>query len=990
MVDKKKIEDAQKHCQASPPVKPDENEETPSDSSPKIVGIGASAGGLEAFEQFFSRMSSNSGLAFILVSHLDPEHASMLTEILQRSTQMTVVEVQDGMEVKPDFVYVIPPRREMIISHGILKLNIPVLPRGQRMPIDLFFRSLAQDQGEKSIGIILSGTGSDGTMGLRDIYGMGGIAIVQDPATAMYDGMPLNAIHAGYYTHILPVSKMPETILERISRPPLLPGPLIPVDETAGISHILTLLHSRTGHDFSLYKKNTILRRIERCMFQRNFNKSENYFRFLKENPDEIQNLFKELLINVTSFFRDPEAFQVFGEEILPKYLESKPDSYVFRAWIPGCSTGEEVYSIAILLYEYFEKAHKTFKVQIYGTDLDNNAISTARQGIYLPNISQDMSPERLHRFFVLEKDHYRVKKEIRDMVVFATQNVLKDPPFTKQDLISCRNLMIYLNADIQRRLFLLFHYSLKPEGILFLSPSESIGNHSDLFSAVNRKWKIYQRNTPETPSYDMLEEGFSWTRPSGLTRKMETVPIKDDETNFVGMIRRILFTSYVPASVVTNMRGDILHVHGETGKYLELKSGHPTLNIIDMARDGLHTELRNALQKASKSNEPTLNREIPIKTSDGVVSISLSVRPFVDPQTNRPLLLIIFQDLVKPKNFRKTLPTKGAKKSDKIYIEELERNLALANDSLQSTVEEQQASNEELQSTNEELQSTNEELQSTNEELETSKEELQSINEELVTVNAELQGKIEQLDHMQNDMKNLLDNINMGIIILDEQLNIRRFSREAGKIYRIIDSDIGRPIADIKSNFMDSNDNLLDDARKVLETLVPSERDVQITRNKRYLARIQPYRTMDNVIEGVVITFGDVTHQTLADLTEEKIRFIEEIKEIIDMVREPFAILDNELKIIGANRSFYDAFLLHPEETIGRSIYDLGDQGRWKLPELKELLETVLPLNQSVVDYEIPHEFPSLGRRKILINAHRFLNKKENPQLIYLSFAFI
>ena len=484
-----------------------------------------------------------------------------------------------------------------------------------------------------------------------------------------------------------------------------------------------------------------------------------------------------------------------------------------------------------------------------------------------------------------------------------------------------------------------------------------------------------------------MLEEGFSWTRPSGLTRKMETVPIKDDKTNFVGMIQRILFTSYVPASVVTSIKGDILHVHGETGKYLELKSGHPTLNIIDMARDGLHTELRNALQKASKSNEPTLNREIPIKTSDGVVSISLSVRPFVDPQSNRPLLLIIFQDLIKPKNFRKTLPTKGTKKSDKSYIEELERNLALANDSLQSTVEEQQASNEELQSTNEELQSTNEELQSTNEELETSKEELQSINEELVTVNAELQGKIEQLDHMQNDMKNLLDNINMGIIILDEQLNIRRFSREAGKIYRIIDSDVGRPIADIKSNFIDSNDNLLDDAKKVLETLVPSERDVQVTHDKRYLARIQPYRTMDNVIEGVVITFGDVTHQTLEDLTEEKIRFIEGIKEIIDMVREPFAVLDNELKIIGANRSFYDAFLLHPKETIGRSIYDLGDQGRWKLPELKELLETVLPLNQSVVDYEIPYEFPSQGRRKILINGHRFINKKENPQLIYLSF---
>lgn len=981
-MEKNKTKESKTVSRATIPVRL-KNEKPHKDAKFVIAGMGASAGGLEAFEQFFSNMKKNPGMAFILISHLDPQHASMLTEILQRVTQMTVVEVQDGMKVKPNFVYVIPPNREMIIFQGTLKLSIPEGPRGQRLPIDVFFRSLAQDQGENAIGIIFSGTGSDGTMGLRDIYGVGGVAIIQDPSTAKYDGMPLSAIKAGYYSYILPVQKMSEAILEMITRQSLRREPAISEDERIGLNHILMLLRTRTGHDFFQYKKSTIQRRIERRMFQKNINKFELYFGYLKENAEEVQNLFKELLINVTSFFRDLEAFHILATAVLPKLLAGKPETYTFRAWIPGCSTGEEAYSIAILLYEFLEKSHKLFKVQIYGTDLDNEAISIARQGIYLPNISQDVSPERLHRFFTMEKDHYRVKKEIRDMVVFATQNVIKDPPFTKLDLLSCRNLMIYLNTDLQKRLLLLFHYSLKPGGILFLSPSENLGTNSDLFEPLNRKWKLFQRNPFSNLPYEMLDQGFSFTsQPAEHIKKEPTTKV--EKINFVDLIRRILLTSYVPSSVVTDMKGDILYVHGETGKYLELMSGHPTLNIVDLAREGLQLEIRNAVQKAAKSKEPTINREISIKTNEGSQSVNLSVRPFLDPQKNRSLLLIIFQDLIKSKEVITTPPQKSGKSSENTRIVELERNLSLAKESLQNTIEEQQASNEELQSTNEELQSTNEDLQSTNEELETSKEELQSINEELVTVNSELQGKIEQLDHMQNDMKNLLDNINIGIIILDEQLHIRRFSRDAGKIYRIIDSDIGRPIVDIKSNLVDINDNLLKDAKKVLETLVSSEREVHTSDNIWYLARIHPYRTIDNVIDGVVISFSDITHRTLTDLMQEKKGVVDDI---INTVLEPLIVLDKDRIILSASHVFYDEFKLKPEETIGRSIYGLGTQGRWNIPELKELLETNLPLNQNVTGYEIQYEFPDLGRQKVLVHARRVIDNKKELQLIYLAF---
>lgn len=950
------------------------------DSGFLVVALGASAGGLEAFEDFFRHMPSDSGIAFVLVSHLDPGHASMLTEILQRVTVMKVLEVKSGMKVEPNSVYVIPPNREMSIVRRTLKLSIPTVLRGQRMPIDLFLRSLAKDQGENAIGIILSGTGTDGTLGLRDLHSLGGISIVQDPVTAKYDGMPSSAIQSGFVTHVLPVAKMPEILLGlQHHQTRHHEQPLTKVD-SSGLNQILMLLRSSTGHDFSQYKKNTLARRIERRMFQHNIEDTETYLRYLKGFPSEVQLLFKEMLINVTSFFRDPGAFLVLGKDILPQLFADKPENYAFRIWVPGCSSGEEAYSIAILLREFMDKTRQKFKCQIYATDLDEDAIAQARKGSYLPNIVQDIDPNRLRRFFVKENASYRVKKEVRDMMVFAVQNVVKDPPFTKLDLLSCRNLMIYLEAGLQNRLVLAFHYALKPGGVLFLSPAESLGIHTDLFTPINRKWKLFRTVRSNESANAVMASGLSWTLSSG-GRPPEEAIRKAKETNFAELTRRVLLHSYAPASVVTDMKGEILFVHGDIGKYLGLTSGQPTLNVLDMAHEGLHLELNNAIRTAVKLNMPTLNRELMVKTNDVFRPVNLSVRPLPDPDTDKVLLLVTFQDILK---LPPALPGKGKTRTRKIEqgrVEELEHTLTLTKATLQDTIEEQQFSNEELKSTNEELQSANEELQSTNEELETSKEELQSINEELITVNSELQGKIEQLDSMQNDMKNLLDNINVGAIFLDEQLRIRRFSRAAEKVYKLIDSDVGRPLSDIKSNL--SSDTLLDDAQRVLDSLVPVEHEISaVTGEEVFLVRIQPYRTLDNMIQGVVMTFTDITKRTKDTLLEKE---KELAVDIVNSVREPLVVLSKEMNVIVASRSFYREFGVEIDETVGHSIYELIDH-RGTIPELQLALENIINYNESVDDFVIEAELPRAGWRKITINGRRIVGLKAESQLILLA----
>ncbi len=957
----------------------------PADAFP-IVALGASAGGLEAFEAFFRKVPPESGMAFVLVSHLDPDHVSLLGEILQRCTAMPVVEIGEQTRAMPNHVHVLPPNRDLAIFHGVLQLSVPEVPRGQRMPIDAFLRSLAEDQGERAIGIILSGNGTDGTLGLRAILGGGGIALVQDPATARYDGMPTSAIHAGYATRVLAPDAMPAALAQLITLPGRLQSAAADLTTgrapAAGISRILMQLRAGTGNDFSLYKKSTISRRIERRMAQHDIGDYDTYARYLKEHAAELQTLFKELLINVTSFFRDPEAFVTLKQDILAPLLADKPEGYVFRAWVAGCASGEEAYSLAILLREYLDEAwetrHHEFKVQIYATDLDEDAIALARAGHYPPNIAADVSPERLRRYFLKEDEGYRVKKEIREMVVFAVQNVIKDPPFTKLDLLCCRNLMIYLEPELQNRLLPTFHYALKPGGVLFLSPSESIGGHPDLFTALSRKWKLYRAVHSIASTRSVMASSLSWSAEGG-GKPAEEVVKKSRETNFAELTRRVLLQSFAPASVVTDLKGNILYVHGETGKYLRPAPGEASLNLIDMAREGLQLELRTALHGAEA--KPILNREVLVRTDGDVQPVSLSVRPLPDPEAGAGLMLVSFQDL--PRAPGKAATGKGGKPAAGAArrIEELERELAYNKENLQATIEEQQASNEELKSTNEELQSTNEELQSTNEELETSKEELQSVNEELITVNSELQAKIEQLAGMQNDMKNLLDNIHVGTVFLDPYLHIRRYTRDAAAIYRLVATDVGRPLADIKSDLVD--EDLLAEAKTVLESLVPREREVRNVSGATYLARIQPYRTLDNVIDGVVLTFTDISQRVAADEAVAAARRMAEA--IVDTVREPLVVLDGELRVVTASRAFYRRFKTTAAITLGQPLYALGQQ-EWDIPELRELLETLLPRDQSFEDYKVEQDFPGVGRCTLLLNARRLADRGGTSPLILLA----
>lgn len=951
-----------------------------------IVGLGASAGGLEAFAQFLRAMPVDSGMGLVLVQHLDPSHASVLTEILQRSTAMPVIEAQDQMVVQPDHVYVIPPNRDMVIFHGALQLTMPLEPRGQRMPIDAFMRSLADDQGERAVGIVLSGTGTDGTLGLRALHGAGGLCLVQDPSTARYDGMPSSAIRAGYATSVLKVDEMPQALRsgtrslpmrQAIATAPTGAGG----SAAAGLSRILMQLRSGCGHDFSQYKKNTIGRRIERRMSLHGIEDVEVYARYLREHPAELQSLFRELLINVTSFFRDPQAFAALKSDVLAARLASWPHDQALRIWVAGCATGEEAYSIAILLREAIDETGRDIKLQFYSTDLDDDAIATARAALYPPNIAQDVSPERLRRFFHKEDAGYRVKAEIRDMVVFAVQSVIKDPPFTRLDLLSCRNLMIYLEPELQNRLIPMFHYALRPGGALFLSPSESIGSHTELLEPIDRKWKLYRRKAATDAPLALIGGALPWSpisaREPAAARADDTGQATDPQ--LANLARRALLQAFAPAAVITDLKGTLLYIHGETGKYLRPAPGHPTLNVVDMAREGLAAHLREGLHRALVLGLPSLNLEARVKSDGAPQPVKLGVRLLSKSAPEHGLLLISFEDLPTPVPTRSPRASTGKSRGDAPRVTELESELAHAREHLSAMLEEQQASNEELRSTNEELQSTNEELQSTNEELETSKEELQSVNEELVTVNSELQTKVELMVEMQDDMKNLLDNIRLGTIFLDRHLNLRRFTRDASRVYRLQATDVGRPLADIRCEL--AGDDLLADAQSVLDTLVPVEREVCTTGGIWYLARAQPYRTADNVIDGVVLTFADVTERVNA-LALRKARDL--AVTVVNTVATPLVVLDKDLLVVSANTAFGEFFAVDPRDVVDRAFLDAG-KGRWDAPELRQLLLDLLPRESGFEARRVRLSLPT-GMRSLRIGARRIANQSGGAELYLLA----
>jgi two-component system CheB/CheR fusion protein len=830
-----------------------------------VVGIGASAGGLAAFEAFFSGMPANSepGMAFILVQHLAPDHTSILSEIIQRYTRMQVFEVEDGMQVQINCTYIIPPNRDMALLNGNLQLIVPAIPRGHRLPIDFFFRSLAQDQHEQAIGIILSGTGSDGTLGAKAIKAEGGIVLAQEIKTAEFDGMPRNIIATGLVDYIMPPAKMPAQIIaytkHLFAQPLRLTNNTVPAKNV--MNKIFILLRNQTGHDFSLYKPNTICRRIERRMTVHQIDAIDFYLKYLQQNPAEVTALFNDLLIGVTSFFRDPNAFLALEKLIIPELFTVKSEEKTIRIWSTACSTGEEAYSIAILFQEYLDLLKQNFKIQIFATDIDREAIAIARAAFYPANIALDISPERLARFFILDTDGngYRVNKTIRDMLIFSEHNVIKDPPFSRLDLISCRNLLIYMSTVLQNKLIPLLHYALNPGGILFLGSAETLGEHNDLFMTLDPKAKIYK----SLASFNKNHLNFM---PSTLGQAIASLkdankPAASLQMSLRELTENAILQQVAPASALVNENGDILYLHGRAGMFLEPAPGESSINnILKMAREGLLADLTISLKKAIKTREIVFCPHVRVKTNSHFSLVNLTIRSVNISPTKKHLTSIYLITLEEAQNTQATQATQeDSSLNTDARIIELKNELKIKEDYIQAFHENMENTNQELKCSNEEMQSINEELQSSNEELETSKEELQSVNEELGTVNAELQAKLLELSQSNNDMNNLLAGTGIATIFLDLQLRILRFTSATSKIMNLILSDIGRPVSHLALNLI-NYDHFLEDTQNVLTSLNPKVADVQTSDEKWFTMRIQPYRTIDNVIEGVVITFAEIT----------------------------------------------------------------------------------------------------------------------------------
>jgi two-component system CheB/CheR fusion protein len=830
-----------------------------------IIGIGASAGGLETLDAFFTAMPQDTGLAFVIIQHLSPKHKSIMGSLLQKKTPMNVMQIKDGTKVQPNHVYLNPPGKNVAIFNCNLHLLDFIKGSPIHMPVDFFFRSLSEDQAEKAIGIILSGTASDGTLGVRAIKDEGGMAMAQQPDTAKYDGMPKSAVDTGIVDFIVPVEKMPETLIKYVKNPFLKSQGKLKLSDTTTknqMQKIFAMIRRTTGHDFSYYKPTTISRRIERRMGIHQIKKLSDYVLYLQKNTAEIDELFQNLIIGVTSFFRDPQAYKELENKVLPILLKNVTSDSTIRIWVAGCSTGEEAYSLAIVLSELMDKLKNYFKVQIFATDIDPGAIEFARQGIYPVNIGVDISQKRLRQFFIKEPDGFQVKKQIRDMIVFSIQNLIKDPPFSRLDLVSCRNLMIYMDNVLQNKIIPLFHYTLNHGGILLLGTSESVGAYSDLFETLNKKWKIFKRksslvvgpiNYSDRPGHD----AHAIIKPA----KKEKPIIAQDLQN---LIERVIVNEYAPEGVLINDKYEVAHFLGKTNKYLLPPMGKPSFNVLDMVLEDLKQQLMITIHKSIREKKTTFCKGLKIKCHDGFYNVSISVKPMTKKENLDGFWLVMFEDtLCTEESNDKKAETLEIPRKD-IVLKNLEQELQSTREYLQATIEDLKTSNEELKSTNEELQSVNEEMQSSNEELETSKEELQSTNEELSTVNSELSNKMDDYSKASNDMNNLLAATQIATIFIDINLCIKNFTPAATKIINLIPTDVGRPLNDLKTNFKDVD--LIGLTAKVLKDLNSVELDILSVDNIWYSLKIIPYRTMDNIIDGVVMTFFNVDKIKQAD----------------------------------------------------------------------------------------------------------------------------
>lgn len=872
-----------------------------------IAAIGSSAGGLDPLKQLLGGIKPGSGIAYVVISHLDPHHSSMLPELLQRSTPLKVMEIVDNLPIQPDTIYVIKPGCDLTIAGSGFRLETRAADHVS-FPINTFFTSLADRCGEQAIAVVLSGTGTDGMIGARAVKDQFGLVIAQEPATAQYKGMPLAVVSAQVVDAILAPEKIgpyiADFVANRVKR--LRKGEPEKLFNTTTINRICALIERRTGHDFSGYKHSTLIRRIGRRMDLHRLEGVDQYIERLQDNPDEVDALFGELLIGVTSFFRDPQAWDIMKQKVLPMICQGKEHGAEVRVWVPGVSTGEEAYSMAILFDEYMNEHNISYKLTIFATDIDERAVEKARKGLYPAAISADLSKERLERYFVRQDNALAVRRDVRESIIFAPQNLLKDPPFSKLDLICCRNLLIYLNAGIQRRLIPVFHYSLSPNGVLFLGSSEGIGDFGDLFTAVDGKWKIYKRISDEKQHLTDFP----------MTQRAPERPHPAPREDLFKLIGQRLLDDFVPACAVIDQDGKIQYIHGRTGKYLEPAPGEAQLDIFRMAREGLQSALQAAVHQAVAQNHSVERSPVKVKTNGDSVRIKLRIKPLLARKDGNRLLTVVFEELVEPKE-----PATGQRAPQDRSVEELEQELRNTRENLQSTVEELETSNEELRSMNEEYQSTNEELKSANEELETSREELQSLNEELTTVNSELQEKISNLSVMQKEMQMFLNSLDIPTVFLDDQLRLVRFTTQASAIFHIIDSDVGRPIQHFASTLHDPT--LIADAKEVLKTLQYSEKEVQTTDGHWYLRRTLPYRSTESHLQGLAVNFVDIhSFKTAAD----KLAKIETVVgSMTDVVNEPLIVLDSQFKVLRASNSFYERFKLDAEQSLGKSLFEIA-----------------------------------------------------------------
>ena len=884
-----------------------------------IVCIGASAGGLEALEQFLSNVPAISEMAYIVIQHLDPTHKGILPELLQRISLLEVFQVKENMTVRVNSVYVIPPNKSMSILHGVLHLFEPTEIRGLRLPIDFFLRSLADDRHERAVGVILSGMGSDGSIGLRAIKEKNGIAMVQDPSTAKFDSMPRNAIESVKADIVAPANELPGKLFAILQHVPNAESdPEIEIQRKSSLEKIIILLRARTGNDFSFYKKNTVYRRIERRMNIHKIAKIGLYVHLLQENPNEVDILFKELMIGVTNFFRDAPVWDTLENTVIPEIIKNMQAGKPLRAWIPGCSTGEEAYSLAIIFKEALEKINEKggFSLQIYATDLDNDAIETARRGLFSVNISDDVSPGRLKRFFNPTDEGFRINTEIREMIVFAQHNLIMQPPFTRIDIISCRNLLIYMDAELQKKVFGLFYYSLNPKGIMVLGSSETLGTQDYLFTPVDARLKIYKRIlTTMKPELFDFPSSFSRTNPIKTVKQM---PDKSSQ-NIEALSDQLLLQHFSPPGVLVTETGDIIYISGHTGKYLEPAVGKANMNIYAMLREGLRNEFSAAFRKAIQTKHTVVLRNLKVGKNGSTQTLNMNIKWIEKPEPLNGMIMIIFTD-VQEVNDINIVEKKGKKSLNNIRRTELDEELQRLREEMKCTQEEMQTSQEELKSTNEELQSTNEELQSTNEELTSSKEEMQSLNEELQTVNTELQSKVNDFSRVNNDMKNLLNSTDIATLFLDKELNIRRYTNEATKIFKLIKSDIGRPFTDLVSDLIFPE--LATDALEVLRTLTFIKKQIPAKDGRWFSIRIMPYRTFDDRIDGLVITFFNITdHKKLEgelNETEQLHRML--LKSSSDVILR----LSADWKILEFNPEAEIFFNKKSEETVNQNYIQM------------------------------------------------------------------